>query len=104
MTRNQGQVTAEEVLGVLERSGELHAVQRNVLMLYALLGGTRHVVQEPGYKLAERLGMTAAGFSRARRELVADEWLELVDKVSNIPFYRLGEKATGQTVVVPLRA
>jgi hypothetical protein len=104
VTRSRGQVSVDEVLDVLQGSGELHAVQRNVLVLYALLGGVHHKVAEPGYRLAERLGMTAAGFSRARRELVADEWLEQVDKVGNIPFYRLSDKATGRQTVVQLRA
>lgn len=105
MNRPRGQAASvEEALGVLERTGEVHAVQRNVLVLYALLGGLYDKVEEPGYRLAERLSMTAAGFSRARRELVAEGWLELVDKVGNIPYYRLSDKATGRQTVVQLRA
>jgi hypothetical protein len=100
----RGHTTTDEVLEVMERTGELHAVQRNVVVLYALLGGLRGMIDEPAYKLAERLSMTPAGFSRVRRELVAEEWLELVDKVSNIPYYRLGDKATGRQTVVQLRA
>lgn len=104
MNATRGHTTVDEVLDTMERAGELHAVQRNVVVLYALLGGLHGVIEEPGYRLAERLSMTPAGFSRVRRELVAEGWLELVTKVSNIPFYRLGDKATGRQTVVQLRA
>ncbi|MGG7568997.1 hypothetical protein [Streptomyces sirii] len=48
--------------------------------------------------------MPAPHFSRARRELVADGWLEYTHHEGQVKFFRLGEKATGREVVVPLRS
>lgn len=104
MSRLNAPATAEDALHILERSPTVHAVQRNILMLYALLGGVQHVVRKEGYLLAQHLGMTPAAFSRARRALVEQGWLEEVDKVGNIPYYRLSDKATGRTTVVRLHA
>ncbi|HEY9014151.1 MAG TPA: hypothetical protein VIM84_03690 [Gemmatimonadales bacterium] len=101
---NHAEPTPSEVLAVLERSAQVHAVQRTILVLYALLGGIDRAVKEQAYVLADRIGMTPAGFSRARRDLVAGGWLEEVDKIANIPYYRLADKATGRQTVVQLRA
>ncbi|MGW8768366.1 hypothetical protein ACWGN5_38475 [Streptomyces sp. NPDC055815] len=49
------------------------------------------------------MGAAAPHFSRARRELEQDGWLEYTHSEGQVKFFRLGEKATGQTVVVPLR-
>ncbi|MFE7268489.1 hypothetical protein ACFU9B_42055 [Streptomyces sp. NPDC057592] len=50
------------------------------------------------------MGVPAPHFSRARRELEADGWLEHTHNVGQVKFFRLGEKATGSPVVVPLRS
>jgi DNA-binding transcriptional ArsR family regulator len=96
----------QDALAVLAHTGRVHGVQRNVLVLYALLGGAHQTITEQGGELAARLDMTAAGFSRARRALVADGWLDEDEarKIGNIPYYRLADKATGHTTVVQLRA
>ncbi|MFI9724384.1 isochorismatase family protein [Streptomyces sp. NPDC052396] len=38
-----------------------------------------------------------------RKDLVEQGWLEQVDRVGNIPVYCLGERATGEHPVIPLR-
>ncbi|MDO0929876.1 hypothetical protein QQY24_32725 [Streptomyces sp. TG1A-8] len=43
-------------------------------------------------------------FSRVRGELARDGWLEEVERISNSPIFRLGEKATGERTVIPLRS
>lgn len=93
-----------DALEVMAHTGHVHAVQRNILILYALLGGAHHTITEQGGALAERLGMHPSGFSRARLALVADGWLDEMKKTGNIPYYRLSDKATGRSTVVQLRA
>lgn len=94
----------QDALAVLENTGSVHGVQRNVLVLYALLGGAHHTITEQGMALAARLRMTPAGFSRARRALVDEGWLDEMNKIGNIPYYRLADKATGRKTVVQLHA
>ncbi|MFK4213904.1 hypothetical protein [Streptomyces sp. NPDC030920] len=48
------------------------------------------------------MGVPAPHFSRARRELEADGWLEHTHSEGQVKFFRLGEMATGSPVVVPL--
>ncbi|MCX5103013.1 hypothetical protein PXH67_42755 (plasmid) [Streptomyces sp. P8-A8] len=50
------------------------------------------------------MGVPAPHFSRARRELEADGWLEHTHSEGQVKFFRLGEKATGSPVVVPLHS
>ena len=73
-------------------------------MLYAVKGGLDGEVRDMAIDLAARLGVTVPAFSRARTELERDGWLELTAKYGQVKAYRLGEKATGRQVVVPLRA
>jgi DNA-binding transcriptional ArsR family regulator len=73
-------------------------------MTYAILGGLESAVERTAAELAERIGVPAPHFSRARRELESDGWLEYVYKEGQVKFYRLGEKATGREVVVPLHS
>jgi DNA-binding MarR family transcriptional regulator len=91
---------------VLRRSKALTPNQRLVLQLYATMpkepGGA---VRKTARELAEdELGWKPSLFSRVRGQLVEDGWLEFVDKLSNSPIYRLGERATGQRTVIPLRS
>ncbi|GGY19000.1 hypothetical protein GCM10010358_82490 [Streptomyces minutiscleroticus] len=71
-------------------------------MTYAILGGLEHSVERTAAELAERMGVPAPHFSRARRELEAAGWLEYTHSEGQIKFFRLGEAATGRDVVVPL--
>ncbi|MEU5476759.1 MarR family transcriptional regulator [Streptomyces mirabilis] len=73
-------------------------------MTYGVLGGLEHPVERTAAELAERIGVPAPHFSRARRELEADGWLEHTHNEGQVKFFRLGEKATGREVVVPLRS
>ncbi|MEU0770660.1 MarR family transcriptional regulator [Streptomyces albogriseolus] len=73
-------------------------------MAYAILGGLENSVERTAAELAERIGVPASHFSRARRELVADGWLEETHKEGQVRFFRLGERATGREVVVPMRS
>lgn len=85
------------------RMGELPHLKQNIVMLYAILGGLENSVERTAAELAERLGVPAPHFSRSRRELENEEWLEYTHKEGQIKFYRLGERATGRRVVVPMR-
>ncbi|MGW1496444.1 replication initiation protein, RepL2 [Streptomyces sp. NPDC002402] len=103
MTADDPQVLAREVL---RRSEDLTPNQRLLLQLYAIMpkepGGA---VRKTARELAEDwLGWTPSLFSRVRGQLVEDGWLEFVDKLSNSPIYRLGERATGQRTVIQLRS
>ncbi len=49
------------------------------------------------------MGVPAPHFSRARRKLEAEGWLEHTHSEGQVKFYRLGEMATGREVVVSLR-
>ncbi|MEU5599542.1 hypothetical protein [Streptomyces sp. NPDC020298] len=71
-------------------------------MTYAILGGLEHPVERTGAELAERIGVPAPHFSRTRRELVEDGWLEHTHSEGQVKFFRLGEKATGRQIVVPI--
>ncbi|MGW7256841.1 MarR family transcriptional regulator [Streptomyces sp. NPDC054834] len=73
-------------------------------MTYAILGGLEGSVECTAAQLAERMGIPAPHFSRARRELEADGWLEYTHSEGQVKFFRLGERATGHEVVVPLRS
>ncbi|MFF1680768.1 replication initiation protein, RepL2 [Streptomyces sp. NPDC058256] len=102
MTADDSQALAREVL---RRSEDLTPNQRLLLQLYAIMpkepGGA---VRKTARELAEDwLGWKPSLFSRVRGQLVEDGWLEFVDKLSNSPIYRLGERATGQRTVIPLR-
>ncbi|MER6563298.1 replication initiation protein, RepL2 [Streptomyces sp. NPDC001027] len=103
ITADDTQTLAREVL---RRSEALSPNQRLVLQLYAIMpkepGGA---VRKTARALAEdELGWKPTLFSRVRGQLIEDGWLEYVDKLSNSPIYRLGERATGQRTVIPLRS
>ncbi|MEW1679453.1 hypothetical protein AB0O47_40305, partial [Streptomyces noursei] len=53
-------------------------------------------------ELADLIGMPAPHLSRMRKKLEADGWLEYTHSEGQVKFYRLGERATGRDVVVPL--
>lgn len=92
-----------ELVELQLRIRELPHLKQNVLMTYAILGGLENPVVETAAELAETIGIPASHFSKSRRELEADGWLEFVFKEGQVKFFRLGHKATGQQVVVPLR-
>ncbi|MFF0205981.1 helix-turn-helix domain-containing protein [Streptomyces sp. NPDC005017] len=73
-------------------------------MTYAILGGFDHTVERTAAELAERIGVPRSHFSRARKELEEEGWLEYVYSEGQVPFFRLGEKATGRDVVVQLHS
>lgn len=85
------------------RLGELPHLKQNIVMTYAILGGLESSVERTAVELADRMGVPAPHFSRARRELESEGWLEYTHKEGQVKFYRLGEAATGRTVVVPMR-
>lgn len=72
-------------------------------MTYAILGDLDSVVERTAAELAERIGVPAPHFSRARGELVEDGWLEHTHSEGQVKFFGLGQKAAGREVVVPLR-
>ena len=92
-----------ELTALQERTRELPHLKQNILMTYAILGGLEHAVERTAAELAERIGVPAPHFSRARGELTEDEWLEHTHSQGQVKFFRLGKKATGRAVVVPLR-
>lgn len=92
-----------ELEGLRLRISELPHLKQNMLMTYAIFGGLEHSVDRTAVELAEIVGVPASHFSRTRRELEADGWLEFTHKEGQVKFFRLGEKSTGRQVVVPLR-
>ncbi|MFE0645024.1 hypothetical protein ACFW2Y_25940 [Streptomyces sp. NPDC058877] len=92
-----------ELAALQQRISGLPHLKQNVLMVYAIHGGLEHPVEKTGAELAELTGCPAPHFSRARRELEKDGWLEYTHAEGQVKFFRLGEKATGQQIVVPLR-
>ncbi|MFJ3309458.1 hypothetical protein ACIPSA_41715 [Streptomyces sp. NPDC086549] len=97
------QIPYPELAALQEQMKELPHLKQNVLMTYAILGGLEHAVERTAAELAERIGVPAPHFSRARRELVEDRWLEHTHNEGQVKFFRLGEKTTGRKAVVPLR-
>ncbi|MFI9206295.1 replication initiation protein, RepL2 [Streptomyces sp. NPDC053048] len=90
---------------VLRRSRKLKPNQRLLLQLYATAHKAPNgAVQKTAAVLAEELGWTPTLFSRVRKDLAKEGWLEEVDRISNSPIYRLGELSTGERRVVPLRS
>lgn len=85
------------------RVSELSHLKQNIVMTYAIMGGLESSVECTAAELADRIGVPAPHFSRTRRELETDGWLEYTHKEGQVKFYRLGERATGRTVVVPMR-
>jgi hypothetical protein len=83
----------------------LTANQRLILMAYSMLTTERSgVVLKTGAELAKLLDLDPTVFSRLRRGLIREGWLEESGSpLGNIRYYRLSEKATGDQVVVPLR-
>ncbi|MFD9575332.1 hypothetical protein ACFWBI_36620 [Streptomyces sp. NPDC059982] len=91
-----------ELEALAQRISALPHLKQNVLMRYAILGGLETSVEKTAAELAEMAGVPAPHFSKARRELEADGWLEFTHKEGQVKFFRLGERATGREVVVPL--
>jgi DNA-binding IclR family transcriptional regulator len=85
------------------RIGELPHLKQNVLMTYAIMGGLDQAVERTQAELAARIGIPRSHFTRARQQLEAEGWLEYTHREGQVKFYRLGEKATGRSVVVPMR-
>lgn len=92
-----------ELAELQRRISELPHLKQNMLMTYAVHGGLDHAVEKTAAELAELIGAPAPHFSRARRELAHDGWLEHTHSEGQVKFFRLGEKATGQKVVVSIR-
>ncbi|MFF9901198.1 replication initiation protein, RepL2 [Streptomyces longispororuber] len=87
---------SEDVRYLLKKTGRrLNPNQRLVVLLYASSeqrpdGG----VMEKASDLAETLGMTPAAFSRTRKELAAEGWLEAVENFGRVKIYRLAPAIT----------
>ena len=84
----------------------LAASQRLILVTYSMLSGAERsgVVLKTGTELAKLLDLDPTVFSRLRRGLIKEGWLEESGTpLGNIRYYRLSEQATGSQVVVPLR-
>ncbi|WP_331742168.1 hypothetical protein OG782_37250 (plasmid) [Streptomyces sp. NBC_00876] len=86
------------------RISDLSHLKQNMVMTYAILGGLGHSVERTAADLAELMGVPAPHFSRARRELEVDGWLEHTHSEGQVKFFRAGPKATGREVVVPLHS
>ncbi|HWU11007.1 replication initiation protein, RepL2 [Streptomyces sp. NPDC006692] len=101
MTTNGDPVARE----VLRRTKGLKPNQRLIMQLYAVMPKEfTGAVKQTATSLAGELGMTPTLFSRVRGQLAKEGWLEEVDRISNSPIFRLGEKATGERTVIPLRS
>ncbi|MEV7522716.1 hypothetical protein [Streptomyces sp. NPDC091371] len=97
------QILYPELAALSLRTSGLSHLKQNVLMTYAIYGGMAHSVEVTAAELAGIAGVPAPHFSRTRRDLVAEGWLEFTHKEGQIKFFRLGVRATGRRVVVPLK-
>lgn len=89
---------------LLRRTAGLSASQRLIVLMYAMMPTDRAgAVRMTGQQLAAEVDMTPTVFSRMRRQLVEAGWLEQSDRFSNIVYYRLTPRATGEENVVPMR-
>ncbi|MFD7749662.1 hypothetical protein ACFV2V_26815 [Streptomyces sp. NPDC059698] len=93
-----------ELVALQSRISPLSHLKQNIVMTYAIHGGLEHSVERTAAVLANLMGVPAPHFSRARRELESEGWLEHTHSEGQVKFYRLGEKATGREVVVALRS
>ncbi|MFD8686681.1 hypothetical protein [Streptomyces sp. NPDC059651] len=93
-----------ELVALQARISELSHLKQNLVMTYAILGGLEYGVERTAADLAELTGVPAPHFSRARKELATDGWLDYTHKEGQVKFYRLGGRATGRQVVVPLHS
>ncbi|MFB7341253.1 hypothetical protein ACFCZ6_14445 [Streptomyces hydrogenans] len=92
-----------ELVELQSRLSGLPHLKQNMLRAYALYGGLEGPVEKTAADLARLVGIAAPHFSRARRELEQEGWLEYTHSEGQVKFFRLGEKATGRTVVVSMR-
>ncbi|MGW7256877.1 helix-turn-helix domain-containing protein [Streptomyces sp. NPDC054834] len=89
---------------VLRRTAGLSPSQRLIVLLYAMMPTDRAgAVRMTGQELAAEVDMTPTVFSRMRRQLVEAGWLEQSDRFSNIVYFRLTSRATGEENVVSMR-
>jgi DNA-binding MarR family transcriptional regulator len=95
----------EKFKAFLRRTAGLTANQRLILQMYVNLATDRSgTVEMPGKELALLIGLAPPVFSRLRKQLIEDGWLEESGRPhGRIHYYRLAPKATGEQVVVPLR-
>ncbi|HEY9014152.1 MAG TPA: hypothetical protein VIM84_03695 [Gemmatimonadales bacterium] len=88
--------TAQRTLEVMERWDSVAHTQRNVLLLYALLGDCTHPVEVRAYHLGEQCGLLPPAFSRAVRDLEHRGWLIPDSYDGTATYYRLTPRAGGQ--------
>jgi len=99
-----GSIDRHKYQTLLRRTAGLTANQRLILLTYAHLQTDRNgTVERTAAELADLLGLSPTVFSRLRKQLVTDQWLEQSDRLGSIRYYRLASKVTGEHVVVPLR-
>ncbi len=86
----------KKYMELLQKTAGLTANQRLIVMLYALLAPERDgTVRKTAAQLAALLNLSPTVFSRLRRQMITDGWLEEGDKLGHIRYYRLSPKATG---------
>jgi hypothetical protein len=110
MSGAEGPEMASAGLEALKRTGSLTPSARLVMMLYVLHSDGDEPVRITARELAEFISMTPPVFSRIRKELAADGWLEEDEnaRFAQIRYYRLGPKLAGtvsqvRPTVIPLR-
>lgn len=97
-------VDRQQYQELLQRTTGLTANQRLIVLTYAHLPTDRTgTVQRTASELAQLLGLSPTVFSRLRKQLIANEWLEQSGRLGSIRYYRLAPRVTGRDVVVPLR-
>lgn len=102
-----GILPREQFHDFLNNTRELTATQRLILMTYWLSADDpTGVLVKTGVDIAELLNLRPTVFSRLRRQLVAEGYLEesARHRLGNIRYYGLTRKTTGgDNVVIPLR-
>jgi DNA-binding MarR family transcriptional regulator len=98
-----------EFVGLLRTTADRTATERLILLTYVMLSSAERggIVNKTGVELANLLNLAPTVFSRLRRQLVEDGYLEESPqhRLGNIRYYRATTKVWrgSRNVVVPLR-
>jgi DNA-binding MarR family transcriptional regulator len=99
----------QDFVRFLQTTADRTATERLILLTYVTLSSDERggIVNKTGVELAKLLNLAPTVFSRLRRQLVEDGYLEESPqhRLGNIRYYRLTAKVSrgSGTVVIPLR-
>jgi hypothetical protein len=93
-----------DLLALMKRANELSPQEKNMVLLYAVMGDDHGYVEETATCMAEQMGIAVTTFSKMRKGLVEKGWLVMAKKAANIRYFCLSDEAYGLRTVVRLHA